>query len=366
MNDIDVSIDERIRAFAAAVRTHLDDLPEEELDEIMSGLAADLADQAADNGGVLEVSDPAVYADELRSAAGLPPRDADRPVPPLSERIRDGRARAAESIRRSPFGAWLLDLALALRPVWWVLRGYGMYVTILFLIVGGYGRDHWMVPASIAEWGALGVLVIVSVQWGRGQWLPRNPLRHMRTAASVLAVIALLGAIPAASTPRVQYTDDDVQPSGLLLDGVQINNIFAYDAEGNLIDRVQLFTSKGTPINLYGQEGGQYVYDENGEIVETENGGQQQYGIQDDGTRATIPSDDYRGRPVWNIYPLDETDIDPTTGIPGTATVKRPQPPFQKAPDFTAMPTPTPTPTPNPNPGSEAPTEPQPTETPAP
>lgn len=360
MNDSDVSIDERIRAFAAAVRTHLDDLPEDELDEIMSGLSADLADQAADNDGVLEVSDPAVYADELRSAAGLPPRDAERPRPRLSERIRDGRARAAESIRRSPFGSWLLDLALALRPVWWVLRGYGMYVAILYYVLFGFGRDHWMVPDTVAEWGALSVLVVVSVQWGRGQWLPRNPLRHIRTVASVVAVIALLWALPAAATPRVEYVDGYQQPSGLLLDGVQINNIFAYDAEGNPIDRVQLFTGKGTPINLYGQAGGQFVVDDDGEIVETENGGQQQFGVQDDGMRATIPSDDYRGRPVWNIYPLDEADIDPMNGMPKTRTVKRPQPPFQKAPDLTVA-----TPAPTPTPGGDAPTEPQPTETPA-
>lgn len=353
-------------SFALAVREHLDDLPTDELDEIVGGLTADLADQAADNDGVLDVGDPAAYAEELRTAAGLPPRTAARRRVPLGTRIRGWRGRATQSIRRSPIGAWFLDLLLVLRPVWWVLRGYGIYVVALSVIitrVGNGGRlDHWMVPDSPLEWGAVAVLAVISVQWGRGQWLPKNALRHIRPVSSVVALISLVVALPAAFTPRVEYVGDEYGlQSGLRLDGVQINNIFAFDAEGNPIDQVQLFTGKGTPIELYGQNGAQTAQTPDGQILESENGGDQQFGMQDDGLRATIPGDDYRGLPVWNVYPLDEADLDPYSLMPELETIKRPQPPFQKAPGIDAAQA-TPSPTPSPVDG----TVPSPTETPAP
>lgn len=307
-----------LRSFALAVREHLDDLPTDELDEIVGGLTADLADQAADNDGVLDVGDPAAYAEELRTAAGLPPRTAARRRVPLGTRIRGWRGRATQSIRRSPIGAWFLDLLLVLRPVWWVLRGYGIYVVALSVIitrVGNGGRlDHWMVPDSPLEWGAVAVLAVISVQWGRGQWLPKNALRHIRPVSSVVALISLVVALPAVFTPRVEYVGDEY--------GLQ------------------------TP---------------DGQILESENGGDQQFGMQDDGLRATIPGDDYRGLPVWNVYPLDEADLDPYSLMPELETIKRPQPPFQKAPGIDAAQA-TPSPTPSPVDG----TVPSPTETPAP
>ncbi|KQZ23827.1 hypothetical protein [Microbacterium sp. Root553] len=352
MNDTAVTIDEQIRAFASAVRAHLDDLPADELDEIMSGLAADLADQAADNDDVLELGDPAAYAEELRSAAGLPPRSEDGQRIRMRERVGAWRSGFVDGIRRTPFGAWLVDLLLALRPVWWVLRGYGVYVVALHLMLLDRGRlDHWMVPDSPLEWAALTVLVVVSAQWGRGLWLPTNPLRHIRTVASIVAVIALPFALGAVLSPQIEYVGDEYLPQGLRLDGVQINNIFAYDEDGNPIERVQLFTGKGTPLNLYGENGGQVLF--------SENEGETEVGVQDDGTRVTIPAEDYRGRSVWNIYPLDETDLDVVSYEPNLSTVERPAPPFQKAPSIDAT-NPTAPPTPDLN------ATPQPTESPVP
>ena len=74
MNTIDASLDERIRAFATAVRAQLDDLPAEDAEDIAVGLVADLLEKAADNDGAIDLDDPAGYAEELRTAAGLPPR----------------------------------------------------------------------------------------------------------------------------------------------------------------------------------------------------------------------------------------------------------------------------------------------------
>ncbi|GAT74754.1 putative membrane protein [Microbacterium sp. HM58-2] len=348
MNDTDVSIDERIRSFAASVRRHLDDLPEDELDEILGGLTADLAEQAADNGGVLELGDPADYAEELRSAAGFPPRGEAVKRPPFGERFTAWRRGIADGIRRNPFGAWLLDLLVSLRPVWWVLRGFAMFALAKLLIAilppWAYTPfEGWALPSNALEWLLLLGVVVVSVQWGRGRWVPQNPLRHLRPVTSILAVLVLPLAAGSVLSPRVEYIDTGYQPQGLMLDGVQINNIFAYDSEGNPIDQVQLFTGKGTPINLLGSS-----YEESA------------YWTQDDGWTASIPLRDYRDRPVWNVYPLDEAELSTTTGEPKKSTIARPELPFPKAPDIRST---EPTPTPSPAPGV---TEPQPTETPAP
>ncbi|WP_164233981.1 hypothetical protein [Microbacterium hydrocarbonoxydans] len=356
MNDTDVSIDERIRSFAASVRRHLDDLPEDELDEILGGLTADLAEQAADNGGVLELGDPADYAEELRSAAGFPPRGEAVKRPPFGERFTAWRRGIADGIRRNPFGAWLLDLLVSLRPVWWVLRGFGMFAALgglLRISPFGYpfGSDQYgVLPSSPLGWLPLLALVITSVQWGRGNWLPGMWLRHVRTVTSVVAVLVLPFALVAAFSPRVEYVDDGgYMPQGLLLDGVQVNNIFAYDADGNPIDQVQLFTGKGTPLNLYGADGTNTIFGD---------GTMSEFGTQDNGELATIPLEDYRGQAIWNVYPLDEAQMDNTRGLPKMSTKRQPEPPFQKAPSILST-----APSPTPTPGV---TEPQPTETPAP
>ena len=333
MNATDISIDERIRSFAASVRRHLDDLPEDELDEMLSGLAADLADQAADNGGVLDLGDPAVYAEELRSAAGLPPRGASRSRRPFREGFTAWRADLTESIRRTAVGAWLLDVLVALRPVWWVARGFALYALVILYpaqwVSPSYGRN--VVPISPIETALLLACVILSVQWGRDLWMPKTWLRRARTVVSVLAVLILPFALYSLLTPRVEYVDAaPYTQQGLLLDGVQVGNIFAFDENGDPIDHVQLYTGDGTPLELYGADGPG-----------------SDYAWLGDGETIIVPFRDYRDQPVWNVYPLDQGRIDQSTGEPKESSIRQPQPPFRRAPGIAAVdPSPTPTPAP--------------------
>lgn len=350
MNDTALATDEQIHTFAATVRQHLDDLPADELDEIVGGLVADLAEQAADNDGVLDVRDPAAYAEELRTAAGLPPRSESRRRPALRERFASWRAGTAESIRRSAFGAWSIELLGSLGPVWWVLRAFGLWgaFSIVVALLNPNGPWDWRItPNSLLEWLTLLVLLVVSVQWGRGRWVPKGIFRHVRTIATVIALVLLPAVLYSLFTPDVRYIDNTSAQQGLTLDGVQIDNIFAYDADGNPIDQVQLFTNRGTPINLYGQSGASRIGSD----------GESEFGVFNDGSRATIPGEDYRGKSVWNVYPLDEAKLDPSTFEPDASAAKRPTPPFQKAPSLDAA-SATPTPTPD--------TVPAPVETPAP
>ena len=67
-----------VAQFVAAVRAELADLDPEVVEELTGGLEADLTDslEAAPGNGF---GDPAAYAAELRSAAGLPPRPPAAP-----------------------------------------------------------------------------------------------------------------------------------------------------------------------------------------------------------------------------------------------------------------------------------------------
>ncbi|MFB7843864.1 hypothetical protein [Microbacterium sp. NPDC056052] len=366
MNETTLSAAERIRAFADAVRAQLADLPAEEVDDLVDGLVGDLTDQAADHDGAIDLGDPAAYAEELRSAAGLPERG---PTPgtkaPWHERLAAVAGRAAGRIRSSAFGAWLLDLLIALRPVWWVLRG--LVLAALIAIPAGLGprtiAGFGGFLAQVFTWVLVAMIVLVSVQWGRGRWLPRNALRHVRTVASIVAVMFL----PLLSSPVMfgvwnQNVDPSnagyTPPPGLLLDGNRIGNLFVYDKDGNLVEGAQLYTNRGTPVNLLGEES-ENMDDAMGWITDNES------------QNTVVPMRDAQGRPVWNVYPLPLRSFKDIQGG-SHGSVITPQPPFLRAPDraLTVAPAPTPgsttppTPTPSPRPSDAVPS-PSPTPTPA-
>jgi hypothetical protein len=147
------------------------------------------------------------------------------------------RRAVADGMRRSAFGAWMLDLLVALRPVWWVLRGFGLYAVVNALL-GSMSLG--------VGWPVLVAITLVSIQWGRDRWLPKNALRHMRTVASVAAVIALPFALGSVLSPQVEYVEGGYyEQPGLVLDGTQVGNIFAYDEDGEPIERVQLSVRRG-------------------------------------------------------------------------------------------------------------------------
>lgn len=331
--------DERIAAFAAAVRAHLDDLPADDVDDLVDGLEADLTEQAGES-DQFELPDAAAYAAELRSAAGLPERTAAPRKDPLRERLAERRAAASRSIRSNPFGAWLLDLGLVLRPMWWIARGWMVYFFFTFWAGAG------IVPPTILHWALLLGLVLVSIQWGRDRWMPLSWLKVVRTIVSVGAAILLPIALIAASNmygqvqSMVEYVDTS-QP-GLVVDGQRVRNIFAYDADGQPIEGVQLFDQDGRALMTVGDEG-------------TTERWEFDYYFLGGGGPVPVPLSEAGRAPVWNVYPLAELSSDSTEAFdPADAVV--PRHPFVQVPSVadervdeetdaaTADPTPTPTP----------------------
>lgn len=366
MNETTLTAAERIRAFADAVRAQLADLPAEEVDDLVEGLVGDLTDQAADHDGAIDLGDPAAYAEELRSAAGLPERGPiSATKTPLHERVAAAAGRAVERIRSSRTGAEVLGILGALRPLWWLARGFGLFAVVSVLL--GFGiwtmlSQGW--PGTrILAWTLLILLTVLSVQWGRDRWLPKNRFKHIRTVASIVALLILpiaAGVFITAVTNHGNTVDAvSQQTPGVSLDGDRVVNLFVYDKDGKLVEGAQIYTNRGTPLSLMGRDGEQY------------DSAAAFWGWGDSGT-TTLPFRDAQGRPVWNVYPLQLGRIDDATGQLEPSTTLTPQPPFLRAPDraLTATPQPTtgstmpPTPSPSPQPTDAVPS-PTPTPTPA-
>ena len=336
-----------IPAFAAAVRAELNDLPADEVDDLMDGLEADLSEQAEDSGEAFSLPDAATYAAELRAAAGLPERSAGQAAKvPVRERLERTRRAAATRIRASRFGSATLDLLVSLRPVWWIARGAAFYLLLVFLTVPFTGGANY-VPANVVAWVVLAALVLVSIQWGRGMWLPHRWVRGLRGAlnvvASIVAAIALIAAptvLPRYFAAQAEYAyayPADTSQPGLVLDGQRVRNIFAYDAAGDPITDVQLYTDQGTPLTTVGSEGlangwwwDEYFLGGGGPVTSAYQG---------------------TGRaPLWNVFPLRES-VGVSSWDVNSAIPIEPKEPFAQVPAVPVQPeshdasTPEPSPT---------------------
>lgn len=373
---ITTPVHDDIRAFAASVRRNLDDLPADEVDDLLDGLEADLSDQAAEAGDAFTLPDAATYAAELRAAAGLPERDANAATPrktSLIEQAQERWHRLGESLAANPAGAWVLDLLSAVRPVWWLVRGAVWYVAVYLLMlmfspfttIGGALAPALVLTRNPAAWVLLLGSVLLSVQWGRGRWLPRRSLRGLATIANIGAIVLLPFFLAIGSSALTQaVTREDTQsayvPPGLSLDGERVRNIFAFDAEGNAIPLVQLYTQDGTPLTTVGRDLGEtydsYFYGGGGPVP----------------VPYLVPG----GSEAWNVFPLREIPAgqDPTWSNPESDVTKARDTtfPFLKVQPLPDAAVPTPGATPNvgvsptpaaPSPAA-APVAPQPTPTP--
>lgn len=337
-----------IAAFAHAVREHLSDLPNEEVDDLTDGLEADLLEQAEENSGEFTATDPEQYAKELRVAAWLPEPSLPHHSRSFSERYRESlshvRTGLSQFARSTRFGSGITDLLISLRPVWWLLRGWaiatlctGFMFGTLLLPTALSGKSNQLIG-----WLVLLACIIVSVQWGRGRLLPYRWLAVIRTLASIVAIILAPVFIAVNLANISSPNNDDAQsappPSGLTQDGESVTNIFAYDSDGKPLQQVQLFDQNGQPLVTVGREDTNEPFDSNS-----------------GNSSVTVPFAAGREN-VWNVFPLRTAPLD-SDGNPETSRAAEPLPPFALATPLsldastsdtkntTASPTPSPSPT---------------------
>jgi len=259
---------EAVETFAAQVRKHLGDLSTEDIDELTDGLEADLAEKAADLGE--DLGDPASYAEELRSAAGLPLKARG------TMRIGERWARFVVWMRADPIWSRMLNFVVALRPVWWVARAWAIYVVLGLSAMGGPLKLLAIIP-----------LVVVSVQWGRGRWLPGRGMKVIKIIVSTIAAIALpFTLFGLLSSQAVTYNSNDeyYPPQGLQYDGQQLLNIFPYDSKGDPISGIQLFDQDGNPLDLAGKAPDGHLFLNDNSVL--------------------VPSSAVPSQSGWNVFPL--------------------------------------------------------------
>jgi hypothetical protein len=301
-----------VAAFVAQVRAYLSDLTPDEVEELAGGLEADLDERIAETlpgTAPADLGDPAAYAAELRAAAGLPPRGTTRRPqrPPLRDRLRERVRPYTDAVARQPWWPQTRESLVALRPAWWLLRAWVAFQILTF----GAG-----LPGGLGQLLLLLLLAGLSVALGRGLLdarlgLPRRDwVRRVLVGLNVFAVVALPFGLAAVGGTNYVYVDESSGGSvaGLAMDGAQIGNIFAYDAQGNPIPLVQLYDQDGRPLKVEHQS----WYDEAGTQVFSDVSG----------TRQVAPWVDDRGQARWNIFPLPDASVpSPTYGPNGEPTV---------------------------------------------
>jgi len=309
-----------VATFAAQVRAELADLPADDVDELLDGLEADLAESLEDGGAL---PDAAEYAAELRVAAGLPVRPA--PSSGIVGDLRLAVGRSVERVRSNAAAASTLEFATSLRPAWWLVRAWVAAWLVSGLLLG---QTRGLMPASSYGVIVLAVFVLVSVQWGRGLWLPARGTRGWLVAGNVLALVLLPFVLErAVEGDPAYYGDDgsyveDLSGAGLVLDGTPVANIYAYGADGEPISGVQLFDESGRP--LAPQHDGyqsEICADETCEYTLTQ-----------------VPALLENGVAAWNVFPLSlarstwDASTDGGLAADPTAVPEVPPAPFVKVP----------------------------------
>lgn len=299
------------------VAPHLEALPEEERAELLEDLAQHLREIAAEEGAPLRerLGPPEDYAAELLASAGVTPQGRARP------RLVNRGVASFERLKRSMVGEELVRLAPVLAPAWWIGRAY-----LAVLLLGAVDRGGFSggipVPhlAGSPALGLLGVALAIPVSVRLGQRrLPRAGRLAVVAGNVVLALFALslLGTgSSSAADVGVYYRDSPTERFGGCLtngDGERITNLYAYDAEGRLLDPVLLYDQAGRPIDNLCPE-----HDDRGRRLSTEY------------------RRDLNGAPVINAFPRRQsafvqrgpsmsrpgfTDPDPTVPVTPPAVV---------------------------------------------
>ncbi|MFL6114470.1 MAG: hypothetical protein ACJ786_24390 [Catenulispora sp.] len=281
------SLDDEVAAYAAEVRAELADLPAEEGAELLEDLEDHLREVAAEDAGVLRerLGAPAVYARELRQAAGLPAageaRRTGRASAAAGRRAlwssARGRLSAAEQrVRATDAGREVLDFLPSLRPAWWVLRAW---VLVRALELWGDHANAWHDYALIPKvqgsrtLGFLALLVAIpaSVYLARREFPTGWQRQTVFAAKGALAVFAFAIVVTGLATegdgssgnlPQGQVAFAQPPESGLHDDGRSITNLWVYDKDGKRLDGVYVYDQDGrqVDVNLQGGASGQESY----------------------------------------------------------------------------------------------------------
>ncbi|WP_194926834.1 HAAS signaling domain-containing protein, partial [Catenulispora pinisilvae] len=296
---------DEVAGYAAEVRAQFADLPAAESAELLEDLEDHLREVAAEGAGTLRqrLGAPAVYARELRQAAGLPePGEGNGSGGTksagvamswshvLRTSVRNLVAESERRIRANPAGAAVLDFLPSLRPAWWVVRAWAV---VRVLQVMTTNVDIWQNFSLIPRVGystLIGTLSLLaaipaSVYLGRRNYEGGWPRRLMLVGHGALVVFTVGMALSAVhnenddgNTAAWNNASAQVQappPQGLNESGKPITNLYVYDESGKQLAGVLVYDQDGQPVtaapgadgNGNSQADGQAWFDARGQLV---------------------------------------------------------------------------------------------------
>lgn len=222
-----------VRAYVARVRAALSDLPADDVDELTQGMEADLAELAEESGNIrARLGTPEGYANELRAAAGMPPRTSRAGRDPLAPLLEQWHRTRATILAK----AWMRDA----RTAGWVVRGIVLAWVIANILGGFQLRNNlwlWVAGAWLSFWVGRRTL---GIQGG-----PRVIL----TAVNLFALLAGLLAVAPDQFNRqsaaTEYVQVEAPVDGLNIEGTPVTSLTVYDAAGRQVDHPRVFDQNG-------------------------------------------------------------------------------------------------------------------------
>lgn len=272
------------------VRDQLSDLPEEEREEIVQDLEAHLT-ELDDSQFEAELGDPVAFAAEFRSSAGL-----DQPtrgsvwdaLPRIWNRLE------VQAQRLGQITHWS-----TVRPVWIWTRGWLVICTWALVNTGEIFRRF---PIPVIGSSSLTGLILVVLATSLSLWLDKRPQTPIRRFGSMMfsfiAGWSLLATLINPVASSTEFAEIDPYFDRLTTaQGNPVDNIYAYDLEGNPVE-VLLFDSEGRPLLTLPS----YVYEE----ADFNPGAPE---IQYDSGAVSFERDSF-GRIIPNLYPLQTQGYD--------------------------------------------------------
>jgi hypothetical protein len=279
-------------AYLAGVAEGLSDLSEEDREEVIQDLEAHLA-ELDDDHVVSTLGDARMFVAEFRHSAGLDEPQRRKRFTRLRHAraaIEERSARLAEVIQWSRF-----------RPAWIWIRGW-LLVTVWGMLYYGETFERFPVPRSGGS--SLAGLVLAAVATGVSVWLDSGPsTSRKQTASGLYSVVAGIALLASLLNPIYSSVQQDFGDPLLYIDrltganGEPVENIFAYDLEGNPVE-VLLFDARGGPLRTLPE----HVYEDSVYDPDRES--------FDFGYGMVAFERDQFGRIVPNLYPLELSTYD--------------------------------------------------------
>jgi len=233
-------LDQRIEGYVESVSRALADIEPDEREAMLDDLRGHAAALVEEDPAVdlrARLGDPAVYAHDLRDAAGL--ADDEQAV---GRRLREAWDRAAGSVvGRAARRAWI-DFA----PAWAAARG----VAVVWILAGWLDRAHDHPVVVVVVGAVAGWLLADRFRRLGGGTSAGAVLRGVVDVVVAVTLLLLLVSWTASpdSTDSVAAAEPNPAP-GLTLDGSSLSNIQAFGPDGKPTP-VALFDQDGSPLDI--------------------------------------------------------------------------------------------------------------------